>query len=287
MYYALLFISIILAVSISCFSNLFSKQILNNNTDIYKYAFLTNLCSFAVMFCAKTSAAPSFYSLAAAFLFAALTVLSQYFSMTALKYGALSILTLIQAASMLIPTAFGILCLNEQAAVSQVAGVFLILYSMALVLNIKKCRIGRKFLIFAGISSSVTGVMGIVQSLQQINRSSELIPFLRLTFFFTMSMNLILWQLNRRRSPATFSIKSRALVIAQLSGVFYGVLNITNLVLAGNLPKFIFFPVYNGGMILLSMLVSVFLFREVITKKQWIGILLSIISICMIGVPVL
>ena len=56
-----------------------------------------------------------------------------------------------------------------------------------------------------------------------------------------------------------------------------------NLDLAGKLPSVLFFPVFNGGVILLSSVTGWVFFREKLTKLQIFGLISGFISILVIG----
>ena len=62
-------------------------------------------------------------------------------------------------------------------------------------------------------------------------------------------------------------------------------MNYLNLVLSGMLPSQLMFPLVNGSSIIISTLISVFLFKETLTKKQLIGVcggISSLIAICLL-----
>ena len=60
----------------------------------------------------------------------------------------------------------------------------------------------------------------------------------------------------------------------------YNRLNIYN---AGTLPSVLFFPVFNGGVVMLSFLCGVILFKEKPNKLQILGVILGIIAIIFFG----
>lgn len=52
---------------------------------------------------------------------------------------------------------------------------------------------------------------------------------------------------------------------------------------SGVLDAIIFFPVFNGGTIILSSILSILIFKEKLAKKQILGIALGVMAICVIG----
>lgn len=56
-----------------------------------------------------------------------------------------------------------------------------------------------------------------------------------------------------------------------------------NLYLSGALPSILFFPIMNGGLILLSSLAGWIVFREKLTRSQIFSLLLGVVAVCLIG----
>lgn len=71
---------------------------------------------------------------------------------------------------------------------------------------------------------------------------------------------------------------------AAACGILSCMYNSINIVLAGKMDGIIFFPSFNGGVMLLSAVLGIFLCKEKLTKKQICGILLGIVAILMIGI---
>jgi drug/metabolite transporter (DMT)-like permease len=67
---------------------------------------------------------------------------------------------------------------------------------------------------------------------------------------------------------------------AVLVGLFNGAANLLVMVIAGvMIPVFVFFPLISAGGLLISYLVSVFIFKERFGKMQKLGILLGIFAL--------
>lgn len=73
-------------------------------------------------------------------------------------------------------------------------------------------------------------------------------------------------------------------VFAVLCGLLSYYYNRSNMFLAGELDAVIFFPAFNGGVVLLSAILSVCFFKEKLAGKQILGILIGIAAICIIGI---
>lgn len=279
----LLGLSLTLETVKNIFSNKFSKNMLNSDADVYKFTFLSYIGSFLVLlFFGKSEF--SLFTCFTAFMFALVVTLNQVFFLKALALGSMSFTSFVQGSGLIIPTFFGILVLKEELKVLQVGMLCLLIVAMALALNVKKDKVNMKWLFFAFLAMLFLGGIGIIQTVHQIStHSNELITFLRLTFLFSAIMNWPLWRIYEKKQCSSFSIKSNGAFYAATSGAFMGGVHIINLYLAGRMPKVFFFPVANGGLIFITLLSALIFFKERLTKQQWVGIILGIIALSLIG----
>ena len=76
----------------------------------------------------------------------------------------------------------------------------------------------------------------------------------------------------------------RTFVITACICGFLGCLyNRLNIFLSGNLSSIVFFPCFNGGVVVLSAVLSAILLREHPGLRRRIGLILGIAGICVIG----
>ena len=74
-----------------------------------------------------------------------------------------------------------------------------------------------------------------------------------------------------------------AALVASCVGLFFGCCNLLNTSLAGLLDSAIFFPSLNIGVILLSMICGVIFFKERISKKEIVVLILGGVSILLLN----
>ena len=283
-YYLLLILSIVLETTKNVFSNTFSKDILKNNTDIYKFNTFMYLGSAAVLsfFGIKAS---SIFTVLLAFLFAIAIWFNQIFFLKALQYGSLSFSNFIQGSGLVIPLIYGIFVWQEKISLLQMLLILILIVAMAIALGVKKGQTNTKWLLFSFLAMLFMGVIGILQATHQTSsHQDELFPFLLIAFIFTVILNALSWFITEKKQPSGYKIVSRALPMAISCGVFMGAVHILNLFLAGVCPKVIFFPVVNGGLIFVTLLAAVIFFKEKLVLKQWIAIIIGIISLSLLGV---
>ena len=282
--YLLLSASILLETAKNVFSNNFSKKSLKNETDIYKFNTLMYAGSFLVLMFIRSPAA-SLFTILLAVLFAVALWFNQYAFLKALKYGPMGFTTFIQGVSLVIPIIFGALVWNEEIKLQQYILLAILITSLWLALNIKKGEFDVKWLLFSVGAMVSMGAISILQSVHQMSvHKNELIAFLRTAFLFTVIINLLGWAMRSKKEPSCFKLKSSAVPMATFSGIFMGAVHIINLYLAGAMQKIIFFPTVNGGLIFITLISGLVFFKEKLTIKQWIGIIIGTIALSFIGI---
>lgn len=224
---------------------------------------------------------------AMAFAYGAFTLGMQSFYIAAVKGGSVSICSLIYASSFMIPTIYSVLRNGEKVTVTKVLGVALIIISVILV-SFRNKNGGKtsgksiRFAIFAMLSSGGVGILqkefGNIYSRKLLN------TFLLLSFFFMLLFALLFKIILFKKKGTQKIIYNRSFfipgILLALSTVF---VNKLNLLLAANIPGIIFFPLLNGGVIMLSAVCSGVLFKEKITKRMWLGLILGIFAVIVIS----
>lgn len=281
--YLLLAASILLETGKNVFSNNFSKKTLQNETDIYKFNTFLYAGSFVVLCCTGGWEVSAFTAVTAV-LFAAALWLNQYFFLKALAVGPMGFTSFIQGVSLVIPVIYGAVVWNEKLGLRHILLLALLIGALALALDLKKGKLNRKWLVCSLAAMLALGGISVLQSTHQMSaHKGELFAFLRLAFLLAVGINLVGWQLGEKKLPATFRLKGNAITMAAASGAFMGLVHIINLYLSGVMKKVIFFPVVNGGLIFVTLLSGMLFFKEKLGIKQWLGILLGTVALCLIG----
>jgi len=281
--FLLLALSIFLETGKNVFSNNFSKRMLLNETDIYKFNTFMYICSFLVLCCTKKNGI-SLFTVVTALFFAIAIWLNQYFFLKALTLGDMGFTNFIQGSALVIPIVYGAFVWNEIIRIRQILLLVLLIASLALALGVKKEKLNIKWLLYSIVAMIFVGVIGILQSTHQMSsHKEELTTFLCLAFLFTFIINGVGWVIMNKKTPSSFSLKSNAIPMAAFCGVFMGIVHLLNLYLAGAMKKIIFFPVVNGGLIFVTLIAGLIFFKERLDKTQWIGIIIGTVALSLIG----
>ncbi|MBP3703848.1 MAG: EamA family transporter [Lachnospiraceae bacterium] len=126
------------------------------------------------------------------------------------------------------------------------------------------------------------GIIGIIQKIHQSSsHKNELMIFLAVAFLFSCIFSGVI----SKGGKSEFKFSKTEYTFAVICGVCTFLMNYINLKLSGLIPSQIFFPLVNGGAIILTSIVSVVIFKEKMNKQQLIGLiggLVSLILICLL-----
>lgn len=215
-----------------------------------------------------------------ALMFAAAYVSASVFNMLAIQTGSLSLTSLFLSYSLIIPTVYGLIFDGDEAGITLFLGLAFLALSIALI-NTKKgdTKITGKWVLFALLSFLGNGLCSTIQPEQTEifggkYDDSFMVIALVIVFVFNTVMMLI-----RERGEAAKLLK-QGLPMMVGAGVLNGLVNmLTMVVTAAGVSKSLMFPLISAGGIVLTWVISLFFYKEKLTAKQNIGMVLGVISI--------
>ena len=285
--YILLFVSILMESGKNIFSNHFSKTKLNTLSDAIMFNIICSIGS--LVFCLFMPLGEiSSYSFLMAVLFSFTTTGLLVFLLLAMKSGPMSYSMLFSYLGMIISTVFGIIYNRQSVSSLQIAGFVLMIVTFWLGTDKSaNDKFSFKWLFYSVMSFISCGFLGVIQLLHQSSPyKDEINVFMVVSFIASIVLSVVIFAFCKKgeRKEAYSLIKSSMTIVGMVSGVFYGAVNIINLGLSGRMPAIIFFPVVNGGVLVLSSLAAIMLFREKPTVKQAVGIISGILAVCLLGI---
>ena len=293
MEYLLLFVSLCFGLTKNLTSKIGGEDFVGAK-GLFRVNMITSICAVAVFSALSigkgTSVNVPFVLLAIAY--GLLTLGSQSFYILALKGYSLSVCSLIYALNFLTPTLYGILFNKEYPSVYKIIGIILIVIAVLLISSSKKeDKVKDKkpiYLLFAFLSMLCSGSVGVIQKIYGKNFTPESLDTFLLIGFTLILTSLLIALPFARKIAGNFKIFTKDLghkfyITAILLSVSVVVANKLNTNLASALPSFIFFPVLNGGTVIFSMLLSVVIFKEKITKSLVFSALLGASGIVLVA----
>ena len=278
------------------------KQFVNNSRGRVSYGFVYNciscLAASVVLLLWGGLGELSLFTVLLGVSFGAVTALQGIMVILAWGSGPMSYTSVIVSFSTLLSALSGVMFFGESIGWAQIVGILLMLVSFVLAVERKGDEKGTnlKWLILSIIAFTATGAIGIMQKVHQSSsHKGELNGFLVIAFCVSAVFSLIFAFLFKMREDKKESEGKKAaadkkrilmmLALMFIGGVCVACNNKFNLYLSGVMDSAVFFPIVNGGGLVLTTLAAVLLFKERLTKKQWIGICIGILSVVFLCDP--
>jgi drug/metabolite transporter (DMT)-like permease len=229
-------------------------------------------------------------------LFGAVTAIQTIANVSAINCGPMTYTAIFTSFSVLISALSGMFLFGEdRLEMIQIIGIVLMLTSIVLSANGKDDgkKVNLKWFVLAFIAFLLTGAIGIMQKIHQTSEAKGEISAFLVIAFITSALISIAFALIKRAKVAPAPNQTPEdkrhgiylLAVMIVAGVCVAANNKFNLFLSGALPTAIFFPVYNVGILLLTTLSAIVIFKERLSLKQWIGVAIGIISVICIRNP--
>lgn len=206
-------------------------------------------------------------------------------SLSTVKIGA-SVTSVASKMSLVITVIFGFIYFGEPATIVKIIGIFLALVSVFLIVQLNADKIDKRFVLLPIILFLGGGFIDISLNFNQVvhlkNGGSGLFSTVVFTAAFLTGCIFLGFQIVKKREK--LALKN---IIA---GIILGIVNwfsIYFLLLTLKDPRWDSSTVYtivNIGILLMVVLTGVMVFREVLNRKQWLGVLLAFIAIILITV---
>lgn len=261
----------------------YSKHISSSMQGYHLFNAVSSLiCGVVLLLLSGGNFSVSPYTAWMAILFGIITAAQQITNSAALSAGPWSYTSVIISMSTVITALSGVLFFSESIRMTQVFGIALML--VCLVLSVKpesgeQKKKSLRWFLFTLISCICSGGVGIMQKIHQSSdHRGELTMFLIIAFigsFLFSSGNLLIEKIHTggRKEPL-FSSKASASLLTVLfcaAGIGIALNNLINLYLSGVVESAIFFPIVNGGGLVLITVASLVFFREKLSGRQWLG----------------
>lgn len=277
--------------------NAFCKDHVKNNADLCFFNAISNgisfVCLLAIYSLNHSLCIPSMYTILMGLGFGLITALSAIFDMKALECGPLSYTKVIVYCSMVLPSLSGAVFYGEEINTFQYVGIILMVLSFILAVDKRNdsTKANLKWFIYCILAFVLYGSIGIMQKVHQTSVYKEEISiFLLIAFAFStiFSWSMTVFWEKKERSSITLLKKGKRLSFALISlvcGVGIAFCNHYNMYLSGVIDAIILFPVLNGGAMILVTASGLIIWKEKLTKKQTIGLIIGVISmICLCNV---
>lgn len=292
MNYFLLALSVCANVAYSSFYNYFGKKAVRTQSDNYRI----NMCIYSVAAAVLVAMSiisgfeASLFTVLFGIAFGAVTALSGIFKLNALNCGPMSFTILLITSSMILPAFSGHIIWGEPLSVWKIVGTLLMIVAAYFSTEKKKDGKGKsaKWLIFCFLAFLFMGSIGIMQKTQQKSaHASETGAFLAIAFIsaaILCTVSYLITSRGKQRSTEGSTVSAKKLLLLTIvCGAFIAFLNKVNLYLSGVLESALLFPIQNGGTTMMSVVVAMTLFREKVSGRRLVGMIIALCALLILA----
>lgn len=267
-------------------------------SGVFVFNSISALAATVVLLCWGGFGEYSKFTILLGVAFGSVTALQGITNVAAFQVGPMSYTSVIISFSTLITALSGVLFFDESIEVVQIIGMILMLASFILAVksDADEKKANLKWLILCIIAFMSTGGIGIMQKVHQSSVYRNELNALLIVAFISSSVFCAIFAIvlkNRENASqntkeAESSDKKQIFILIGImlaSGICVAANNKFNLYLSGVMDSAVFFPIVNGGGLVLTTLAAVVLFKEKLTLKQWLGVVLGIVSVVFLCNP--
>ena len=209
---------------------------------------------------------------------------STVFSVLATATGSLSLTALIISFSLMIPTFYGLIFLNDPVSVGLVPGLILLAASLVLI-NLKSdsVKITPKWLLYVFLAFVGNGMCSTVQKMQQVAYDGAYKNEFMIIALTAVVTGLLTVSFISEKSEIKCCIKF-GWYFALPCGIMNGIVNLFVMLLSARMPVSLMFPLVSAGGIIITYFVSRFIYKEKLTRLQLIGFVLGIASVVLLNI---
>lgn len=217
-------------------------------------------------------------------IFALSYITGTVFSLAAVAYGSLSLTALMISYSLLLPTVYGLIFLDDPIGLGLLPGLILLLVSLFLI-NSKSADtpLTPKWIICVFLAFIGNGMCSVIQKAQQTAFNGDFKnEFMILALLMVVLLLSVFVVIKERKETKAFA--KAGWHIALGSGVANGIVNLFVMILSGIMPVSLMFPMISAGGIVITFIVSKFFYKEQLTKKQFFGFVFGMISVVFLNI---
>ena len=211
-----------------------------------------------------------------------LIVAFNLFALSAQKAG-VAITAISSRMSVAIPVTLGFLLFDDSSGLLKIAGIITGLIAFYLTSKKDKTiRVNKSYLFLPILLFLAVGTNdSLMKVAQHFFITNDFVPFLATSFGFALVFGLVVFAYKSVHEKRKIEFKNI------FAGIILGLLNwYSTLFVLKGLDIFevsLFMPVYNIGVVALASLTGFVVFREKLTRTNWLGIFLAIIAIILIA----
>lgn len=220
-------------------------------------------------------------------LFALFYSMGTVFTLLAIGCGPLSLTSLAISYSLIIPTFYGLIFLGEEQKSTLYIGIVLLLLSLLLINFEKKGeqkKITLKWAVFTLLAFIGNGGCSTVQKIQVENQNGKYSNEFMITALIISAMVMIILSLSTEKKSLPHNLK-KGFALYAICGIANGVVNLLVILLSnGRMAASVMFPLISAGGIIATFFISLFVYKERLSRLQTAGLISGIGAIVFLNI---
>lgn len=224
------------------------------------------------------------FSLIMAVAFALCIVIYKIIGLTILKSGGISLYTMfLMTGGMIVPYVYGLISLGESFEILPFIGLITVLTAVVMAYY-GTVKFSKTLLVLCIIVFVVNGLTSVITKVHQTETVMPAVSSMELLILTSLSRSIlsaIAYPFAVKSDNAKTPFPRSCITVIIVSALICGVSNMINFTYAKTIPATVIYPIITGGTILFSILGDRLIFKEKLTKKMTIGVVLCIIGLIM------
>lgn len=276
---ALLLLAIVISVSVqSVLKKAYNMKVSGGALSFSAVSCIAALAVFLITSGGKLNFNTEFlvYSL----LFAVAYSVTVVANLQSLMAGPLSLTCLVTSFSLIIPTLYGILALSEPVSTNLFIGLALLIVALILI-NLEEKgekKITLKWVIYVVLAFIGNGMCSTVQKVQQIDLAGQYKSEFMIVALIISAVTMGIFALCNEKKQILPNLKA-GFWLYTANGIANGIANFLVILLSSRMAASVMFPVISAGGIVLTFFVSLFFYKERLSKWQILGSALGLVSV--------
>ncbi|MBQ8552088.1 MAG: EamA family transporter [Clostridia bacterium] len=287
----LLVITILTSALISVTRGAYSKNLPADDRNLWFFNLVQSVCcALMILLVMGGIGKISGYTVMLGAILGAVSAFQLLFNLKAYSVGPFSYTMVIVSLSTIIPTVSG-LFFGETISPVQWIGIVLMAVCIILSPDSEKGAHAKKsgvlWLLFCIPATLLSGTVGVLQKIHQTSaHASEKAAFLVSAFAVSTVISLIFLLCSPKSAGHEYGTKKDKIIrvlLPVITGVGFAFPHTINLYLAGVLTTAVMFPLVNIIPMVLSTITAMLMFRERLSLRRWIGVIIGVISTILVS----
>ena len=269
------------------FQGHFLRKNAKNTTDNLLFNCLIFWAAAVAMTALFCRSVPSWQTIVYGSIFGICSILYQYLYSSAMECGPMSLTVMFNTFYLVITIAAGILFFNDSLKATGVFGVLVLFAALYFLLGGRRDErnVSWRWLWRVTGAMCLSGGLTVeMRVFKMTEAGSETGNFVAVAYLAASLLSTVIVLFRSRKQKPTFSVNGKTILAAVIPGVLLGMYQIMQLFLIPRVPAGVLYPICNGSVTMISALIGVLFFRDRLTNRQIVGLILGTAAIVLCSI---